>query len=87
MAKDGDDRGERETVAPSESDIEKYRLFAEATEEGIVIHDFKRILAVNSHWSRMFGYAENRVEGTDPFKPSSLRTSRSRSRKSARQER
>ena len=47
---------------------EKYRLFAEATEEGIVIHDFVRVLAVNSHLGRMFGYAEEEIVGADPFK-------------------
>jgi len=47
---------------------EKYRLFAEATEEGIVIHDFERILAVNSHLGRMFGYDEADIVGADPFK-------------------
>src|SRR6201996_3905521 len=47
---------------------EKYRLFAEATEEGMVIHDFGRILAVNKHLSRMFGYAEKDIVGADPFK-------------------
>ena len=67
MAKDGDDRGEGEAVAPSESDIEKYRLFAEATEEGVVIHNYANVLAANSHFARMFGYAENRVEGAYPF--------------------
>ncbi len=49
------------------ADEEKYRLFAEATEEGIVIHDFKRILAVNSHWARMFGYPQDQTIGADPF--------------------
>src|SRR5882757_7698594 len=68
MAKDADDRGEGETsVAPSESDIEKYRLFADATEDGVVIHNYASVLAANSHFARMFGYAENRVEGTYPF--------------------
>jgi PAS domain S-box-containing protein len=47
---------------------EKYRLFAEATEEGIVIHDFVRVLAVNSHLGRMFGYAEADIVGADPFR-------------------
>ena len=47
---------------------EKYRLFAEATEEGIVIHDFVRVLAVNSHLGRMFGYAEEEIIGADPYK-------------------
>jgi PAS domain-containing protein len=47
---------------------EKYRLFAEATEEGILIHDFVRILAVNSHFGKMFGYAEEDIVGTNPFK-------------------
>ena len=37
-------------------------------EEGIVIHDFVRVLAVNDHLGRMFGYAEQEVVGTDPFK-------------------
>jgi PAS domain S-box-containing protein len=46
---------------------EKYRLFAEATEEGIVIHNFVRILAVNSHWTRMFGYEEELIIGADPL--------------------
>lgn len=46
---------------------EKYRLFAEATEEGIVIHDFVRILAVNDHWTRMFGYPEDQAIGADPL--------------------
>jgi PAS domain S-box-containing protein len=47
---------------------EKYRLFAEATEEGIVIHDLVRVLAVNSHLGKMFGYAEEDIVGADPFK-------------------
>jgi PAS domain S-box-containing protein len=47
---------------------EKYRLFAEATEEGIIIHDFVRVLAVNSHLGKMFGYAEDDMIGADPFK-------------------
>jgi PAS domain S-box-containing protein len=47
---------------------EKYRLFAEATEEGIVIHDLVRVLAVNSHLGNMFGYNEADIVGADPFK-------------------
>jgi len=47
---------------------EKYRLFAEATEEGIVIHDFAQVLAVNDHLGKMFGYAEQDIVGTDPFR-------------------
>jgi PAS domain S-box-containing protein len=47
---------------------EKYRLFAEATEEGIVIHDFVRVLAVNSHLGTMFGYAEEEIVGADPYR-------------------
>jgi PAS domain S-box-containing protein len=43
-------------------------LFAEATEEGIVIHDFVRVLAVNNHLGKMFGYAEDDIVGADPFK-------------------
>jgi len=50
------------------ADEEKYRLFAEATEDGIVIHDFMRVLAVNNHLCRMFGYAEADIVGADPFK-------------------
>ena len=56
-----------ETAADPRSSIEKYRLFADATDEGIVIHDYKRILAANSHFCRMFGYSEDNIEGTDPF--------------------
>lgn len=67
MAKDGDDRRGGEAVAPSESDIEKYRLFADATEDGVVIHNYSSVLAANSIFARMFGYAENRVEGIYPF--------------------
>lgn len=52
----------------TDSADEKYRLFAEATEEGIVIHDFVRVLAVNDHLGKMFGYAEKDIVGTDPFK-------------------
>jgi PAS domain S-box-containing protein len=53
-------------VDPSPAD-EKYRLFADATEEGIVIHDFQRILASNAHFPTMFGYAADRIEGMNPF--------------------
>jgi len=67
MAKDGDDREEREVIDPSESDAEKYRLFADATEEGVVIHNYSSVLAANSQFARMFGYPENRVEGLRPF--------------------
>jgi PAS domain S-box-containing protein len=44
-------------------------------EEGIVIHDFARVLAVNDHLGRMFGYTELNIVGADPFKliPSSER--------------
>jgi len=38
------------------------------TEEGIVIHDFARVLAVNDHLGKMFGYAEQDIVGADPFK-------------------
>jgi len=42
-------------------------LFAEETDEGIVIHDFARVLAVNSRWLRMFGYTEDQILGADPL--------------------
>ncbi|MDB5397433.1 MAG: response receiver sensor histidine kinase response regulator, partial [Rhodospirillales bacterium] len=56
-----------DTVAKSAPAEEKYRLFADATEEGIVIHDYKRVLAANNHFPRMFGYAADQIEGMDPF--------------------
>jgi two-component system sensor histidine kinase UhpB len=54
-------------TAGAQPDEEKYRLFAEATEEGVVIHDHKQVLAANEHLARMFGYAPGQLEGTDPF--------------------
>jgi PAS domain S-box-containing protein len=46
---------------------EKHRLFAEATDDGIAIHDFKRILAINGRLSGMFGYVDADMIGADPF--------------------
>jgi PAS domain S-box-containing protein len=33
----------------------------------MVIHDYARILAVNDHWTLMFGYREDQVIGADPL--------------------
>lgn len=66
MAKDGDQRSARQTADQHPGD-ERYRLFADATEEGVVIHDFERVLAANSHFAHMFGYPEEQIEGTNPF--------------------
>jgi PAS domain S-box-containing protein len=51
----------------SQPDDEKYRLFAEATDEGVFIHDRERVLAANDQLARMFGYAPGQVEGMNPF--------------------
>ena len=48
-------------------DDDKYRLFADATEEGVVIHDYEKVLAANSYFGRMFGYADDAIIGADPF--------------------
>ena len=45
------------------SDEEKYRLFADATEEGVIIHDNYRLLTANSHFARMFGYPADGLDG------------------------
>jgi PAS domain S-box-containing protein len=49
---------------PMEAD-EKYRLFADATEEGIIIHRNHHVLAANSHFAQMFGYPADRLEGME----------------------
>jgi PAS domain S-box-containing protein len=56
-----------DAAAESSPADEKYRLFADATEEGIVIHDFQRILASNAHFPTMFGYNAGQIEGMNPF--------------------
>jgi PAS domain S-box-containing protein len=67
MTIDAGQKTDIETPANSAPVDEKYRLFADATEEGVVIHDDKRILATNSHFAHMFGYPAGQAEGMDPF--------------------
>ncbi len=66
MSSEGTETNTKTVTGPT-PDLEKYRLFADATDEGIVIHDYKRMLAANNHFCRMFGYSESTIEGSDPF--------------------
>ena len=61
------DRNAVGAVAGAADETEKYRLFADATEEGVVIHDYEHVLAVNAYFGRMFGYADDQIIGTNPF--------------------
>src|SRR6185437_12487962 len=42
---------------------ERYRLFAEAALEGVVVHDFERILDVSRRFAEMFGYRPEELIG------------------------
>jgi PAS domain S-box-containing protein len=63
----GDHRERTRDVAQTADETEKYRLFADAAEEGVVIHDYHRMLAANAQFARMFGYSEDSVLDVHPF--------------------
>ncbi len=46
---------------------ETFRLFAEATAEGLIIHDGERVLAANEQFAIMFGARIEEVIGAPPF--------------------
>ena len=61
-----------EEVAALRDSEARWRLFAEATLDGILVHDFETILHVNDRLARAFGYAPEELIGGSVLKLADL---------------